>query len=83
MQVSKGDGSGNVKVELEATKMAHEQQCPQFVWPVRVCNMSSTLKFDVLQTLPENIASMLLSGVGVYDPSSMTEYETTMYVRLL
>lgn len=77
-KVSKSDSSGAAKAELEASKMNHEQQVPSFNWPVRICGMSSNIKFDVLETLPENIASQLLSGVGVYDPRTMTEYETTM-----
>lgn len=77
-KVSKGDGSGGAKAELEAAKMTHEQQCPVFQWPVRICNMSSSLKLDVLESLPENIASQLLSGIGIYDPRAMTEYETTL-----
>ena len=77
-KVSKGEGSGSAKVELDAAKATHEQQCPLFQWPVRICNMSSNLKLDVLESLPENIASQLLSGVGIYDPRAMTEFETTL-----
>jgi hypothetical protein len=79
-KVSKGDNTGAVKAELEAAKMSHELQCPSFVWPIKICGMSSTQKLEVLETLPENIAAQLLSGVGIYDPRSMTEYETTLYV---
>jgi hypothetical protein len=80
-KVSKGDSSGAAKMELEAAKMSHDSQCPSFSWPVRICGFSSNLKFDVLETLPENIASQLLSGVGIYDPRNMTEYETTLVMR--
>lgn len=82
-KVSKGDSAGSAKDDLEAMKLTHDAQCPVFNWPVRVSNMSSNIKFDVLETLPENVASNLLSGVGIYDPRVMTEHETTVYVATM
>ena len=47
---------------------------PVFEWPLKLCGKSCILTDEEINTLDSNMAALLLSGLGIYVPETMTQY---------
>lgn len=59
----------------------HEQQKPTFDWPLKIHNRGAPLTTAQIDEVGEDIAGYMLSGVGYYDPNSMTYPQTVAVVK--
>ena len=66
---------------LQDAVMEHEKNRPGFDWPVRVHGRGANMTATTLENLSDDVGSLLLCGVGIYDPNSMTYPEQVAVIQ--
>ena len=65
----------------DALQKAEEVEMPEFIWPVKIANFSAMLKDEEISALDSDYCGLLLSGLGKYDPATMTHFENLVTMR--
>lgn len=66
---------------LQEQIIAHDQNKPAFEWPVRIHGRGAILALNEIEKMSDDIAQLLLSGIGYYDPYIMSYEESTLVVN--
>jgi hypothetical protein len=65
----------------DAVQNAADVKYPVFDWPCQLNGKSGTLSEEEMNTLASNVVSLLLSGIGIYAPETMSQYEINIVLR--
>jgi len=67
--------------DKEKEQKAEALVAPSFEWPIQIAGFSAVLTDIEMTSLPGDVVAGLLSGLGSYDPSSMSRFEESVVMR--